>query len=99
MKRIIVALLAVLAFAVDGRACTSAIVTAQRSSEGAPLLWKHRDSNPGISRVEYITGGKYAYTAIVPNDEHYAEAVYAGVNERGLGIMNTAIISMQTSHT
>lgn len=90
MKRIIVALLAVLAFAVEGWACTSAIVTAQRSSEGAPLLWKHRDSNPGISRVEYITGGKYAYTAIVPNDEHYAEAVYAGVNEKGLGIMNTA---------
>lgn len=90
MKRIITTLLALFALAAEGWACTSAIVTAQRSSEGAPLLWKHRDSNPGNSRVEYIAGGTYAYTAIVPNDEHYADAVLAGVNEKGLGIMNTA---------
>ena len=91
MRRFFVVLLAVM-FAVvfDSVACTSAIVSAQRSSEGAPLLWKHRDNSFSNTRVDYITGGKYAYTAIVPNNKNYRKIVYAGINEVGLGVITTA---------
>lgn len=72
-------------------ACTSAIVTAQRSSEGAPILWKHRDSGTKCNtRVEYVTSSGYAYTAIVPNTKAWNRSVLAGINEKGFGIFNTA---------
>lgn len=90
MKRIVVILFALLSICIESLACTSAIVAAHRSSEGAPLLWKHRDSKDGNSRVEYVETGKYAYTASVPNNKKYAQAVFMGINEMGLGVMNTA---------
>ena len=90
MKKIAVLLIALLSVLVESLACTSAIVASHRSSEGAPLLWKHRDSKDGNSRVEYVATGKYAYTASVPNSKKYTNAVFMGVNEKGLGVMNTA---------
>ena len=78
-------------------ACTSAIVSAQRSSEGVPLLWKHRDNSFSNTRVDYITGGKYAYTAIVPNNKNYNRGVYAGINEVGLAVITTATGHLPTA--
>lgn len=91
MKKFLFVLLAGLVLAAEALACTSAIVTAQRSSEGAPLLWKHRDSSFSKTRVEYITPKKgFSYTAIVPDTKNFKRDVYAGINEKGLGIFNTA---------
>ena len=91
MKRILLTLLSIALLHGASLACTSAIVTAQRSSEGVPLLWKHRDNTAFTNtRVDYITGGKYAYTAIVPNNENYRKGVYAGINEVGLAVITTA---------
>ena len=96
MKRLSLLLLLLTALTVDSLACTSAIITAQRSSEGVPLLWKHRDSDSGDTRVEYITGGKYNYTAIITNKKG-SNAAYAGINETGFGIINTATKNLQAS--
>ena len=91
MKRIVVFLSLLLFWQADVMACTSAVVTAQRSSEGVPLLWKHRDNAKyPNTRVEYITDGRYAYSAVVPNNKNYAKGAYAGINEKGLGIISTA---------
>ncbi|MBR4969196.1 MAG: hypothetical protein IKY57_03455 [Alistipes sp.] len=89
MKRLTLILSAIFAIYGTSFACTSAIVTAQRSSEGAPLLWKHRDSKFSNTRVDYITGGKYAYTGIVANNENYKRGMYAGINEVGVGSIST----------
>ena len=98
MKRLLLLLALLLALAVESLACTSAIVTAQRSSEGVPLLWKHRDNVKFTNtRVDYVTGGKYAYTAIVPNNKNYKKGVYAGINEVGLGVMTTATKNLPTA--
>ena len=78
-------------------ACTSAIVAAQRSSEGVPIIWKHRDNTFDNTRVEYITGNKYAYTAIVPNNKNYKRGVYAGINEKGLAVLTTATGHLPTA--
>ena len=91
MKRLSLLLFLLAALAIESLACTSAVVAPQRSSEGVPLLWKHRDNAKYTNtRIEYIDDGKYAYTAVVPNTEKYAKGVYAGVNEKGFGVISTA---------
>ena len=98
MKRILLTLLSIALLHGASLACTSAIVSAQRSSEGVPLLWKHRDNTQFINtRVDYVTGGKYAYTAIVPNNENYSRGVYAGINEMGLAVITTATGHLPTA--
>lgn len=69
-----------------GYACTSAIVGTQKSSEGVPLLWKHRDSSTWNCCVSYVEGGKYAYTALVSLD---GRKTYCGINEKGFAVLNT----------
>lgn len=98
MKRFVLTVLALIAMHIEAFACTSAIVAPQRSSEGVPLLWKHRDNAKYTNtRIEYIADGTYAYTAVVPNNERYAKGVYAGVNEKGLGIISTATKNLPES--
>ena len=96
MKRLSLLLILLVALTVESLACTSAIITAKRSSEGVPLLWKHRDSEVTNTRVEYFTGGKYNYTAIVTNKEG-SNAAFAGINETGFGIINTATRNLPAS--
>ena len=69
MKLLILVFLAL--FLVENRAtaCTSAVVAPQRSSEGVPLLWKHRDYKYNATCVKHFEGGKYSYTAIASNKE------------------------------
>lgn len=98
MRRLLLFFALVAVFNLDARACTSAIVAPSRSSEGVPLLWKHRDNAKyPNTRIEYISEGTYAYTAVVPNNDNYARGVYAGINEKGLGIMSTATKNLPES--
>ena len=90
MKRIALIIALLFALNCDSLACTSAVVAPQRSSEGVPLLWKHRDNSFGNTRIDHITGGTYDYTAVVPNNKNYSRGVYAGINEVGLGVITTA---------
>ncbi len=68
-------------------ACTSAIVLSSRSSEGVPLLWKHRDSQSWNCHIAYVEGEKYGYTALVSLDGKHT---YCGINEKGFAVMNNA---------
>ena len=89
MKRLFILLSAIFVYG-SSLACTSAIVAAQRSTENAPILWKHRDSNFSNTRVDYVEGGKYAYTAVITNNKKNTRAgVFAGVNEVGFGAIDT----------
>ena len=98
MKRYILTLISLLLLHGASFACTSAIVAAQRSSEGVPLLWKHRDNGKfPNTRIDYITDGTYAYSAVVPNNEKYARGVYAGINEKGFGVISTATRNLPES--
>ena len=98
MKRSILILVSLLLLHGASLACTSAIVAAHRSSEGVPLLWKHRDNGKfPNTRIDYIADGTYAYSAIVPNNEKYARGVYAGVNEKGFGVISTATKNLPES--
>ena len=84
--RIFVVLFIALVYGGDALACTSAIVSAAKSSEGVPLLWKHRDAPTWNCRVAYVEGEKYGYSALISLDGKYT---YCGINERGFAVLNT----------
>lgn len=94
MKRIILSLIAIFLLYGASFACTSAIVTTQRSSEGVPLLWKHRDFKDGNTRVVYVDDYKYGYTAVVGNTKNYKRIVKAGINEKGFGVISLTTYSL-----
>lgn len=98
MKRLVILPILLFALYAEALACTSAVVAPHRSSEGVPLLWKHRDNSKFINtRIEYIDDGTYAYTAVVPNTKNYAKGLYGGINEKGLGIISTATKNLPES--
>ena len=94
MKRYLCLLLALMLWHSAALACTSAIVAASRSTEGVPLLWKHRDNSFDNTHIEYVDDYDYAYTAITKNEEGGGKYVFAGINEAGLGFISTATSNM-----
>lgn len=76
----------------DIMACTSAIVSAEATPDGRPLLWKLRDTNTTDNKVEYIAGesGSYSYVALFNANDRKCEQAWIGMNDVGFAIMNTA---------
>ena len=91
-RRFFTLIFALLLLCGEALACTSAIVSAAKSSEGVPMLWKHRDSKEWDCNVAYIQGERFAYTAIVSLSHH---KTFCGINEKGFAVMNT--VSANTS--
>jgi len=78
----------------DAIACTSAIVTGKVTPDGRPLLWKHRDTGEEQNRIEYFAFGTYRFLALVNSPDPQGEA-WAGTNETGFSIMNTASYNLK----
>ena len=60
-----VLLLFIVASALETAACTSAIVSGKLTSNGRPILWKHRDTsdlNNKVARIE--NDGKIPFVAL-----------------------------------
>lgn len=85
--------------AVPAFACTTAIVSAEASSTGRPLLWKQRDtSNPYNTIVNIPAGdGHYAYTALFNVSDTLRRSAYAGANEKGFAIVNNMSYNLAVS--
>ena len=58
MKRIVFTLLLSLSATAAAFACTSAIVSANKTLNGRPLLWKHRDTGEENNKVERTPAGE-----------------------------------------
>ncbi|MCL2739121.1 MAG: hypothetical protein FWE30_06710 [Bacteroidales bacterium] len=99
MKRILIILNSALIFLAflgtsELLACTSAIVTGKVTPDGRPLLWKHRDTGEEQNRIDYFSFGKYRFLALVNSPDPQGEA-WAGTNEAGFSIMNTASYNLK----
>ncbi len=77
--------------------CTSAIISADRALSGRMLLWKHRDSGHPHNFVAKVDRGAdkagrptLAFVGLFNAGDRELKEVWAGMNEAGLGIMNTA---------
>lgn len=94
MKKIAAILLAAICAAActPAGACTSMIVSARASASGRPLLWKHRDSSGDMNFVEHTaaTDSTHAFSALYNGGDSLLLDAWAGVNDAGFAIMNTA---------
>ncbi|MDE7427471.1 MAG: hypothetical protein K2M79_06695 [Muribaculaceae bacterium] len=73
-------------------ACTSAVVSARASADGRPMLWKHRDTGTEHNFIEKIpaTEGAHSFIALFNGGDRSLSEAWAGYNDAGFGIMNTA---------
>ena len=91
---IIASIFAVLSF-LSAEACTSAVISGRATKSGRPLLWKHRDTGTEWNHIEYLKGKRFAFTGLVNSADEERKEVWAGANERGFAIMNTASYNMK----
>ncbi|MGB9907789.1 MAG: hypothetical protein ACPLRR_10445 [Candidatus Saccharicenans sp.] len=52
-------------------------------------MWKNRDTSQLLNKLMYFRGGKYKFIALIDADEAEGQEIWAGLNERGLAIMNS----------
>lgn len=75
-------------------ACTSFIISGKATPSGKPMMFKHRDTGELNNRIAYFQGDKYAFMGLV-NSPSLGGEVWAGMNEAGLCIMNTASYNLR----
>jgi hypothetical protein len=74
--------------------CSNAIIHGAASADGAPMLWKNRDTNYLSNKVIYVEEKPYCYLALVNNEETSGRWTYAGLNSEGFGIMNSVAYNL-----
>lgn len=74
--------------------CTTAIITGAASANGAPLLWKNRDTGFLSNKVIYVAEKPYSYIALVNAKETSGRFAYAGLNSTGFAIMNSVAYNL-----
>lgn len=70
-------------------ACTSAVISGRVSSDGRPLLWKHRDTGELENSLRHFKGPAYSFVSLV-NSSSVAGESWIGANTAGFAVMNTA---------
>ena len=81
------------------RACTTAIISGRCTSDGRPLLYKHRDSGFYQNRLMYFKDGIYDYIGLINSEDIEGKEVWAGSNSTGFAIMNSASYNLNTNDT
>ena len=78
-------------------ACTSAIVSANKTLNGRPLLWKHRDTGEENNKVERTpaSDGVYEHVALYNASDSLNREAWMGYNSEGFAIMNTASYNLK----
>ena len=84
-------------FFLPSAACTSAIIGAELSPYGRPMLWKHRDTSSIDNKVEYVAPGPegYGYTGLFNASDKKLKECWTGFNSEGFAIMNTASYNLK----
>ena len=100
-KRFISVITLLMVVAGVAMACTSAIVSAEASKNGRPLLWKHRDTGTEHNFVERVPAhnGNFAYVALYNGGDSLLTDAWLGLNEVGFAIMNTASYNLAPDTT
>lgn len=80
---------------ISAEACTSAVISGRATKSGRPLLWKHRDTSAEWNHIEHMQGKRFAFSGLVNSTDPERKEVWAGANECGFAIMNTASYNMK----
>ena len=99
-----VSVLLLLFAAARAEACTTVIVSGQLTRDGKAVMFKHRDSSCQDVAVAYFQGERYRLMGLVNADWKTnplarvpagTPEVWAGMNEKGFAIMNTATYDLK----
>lgn len=84
-------------FTASARPCTVAIISADASASGRPILWKNRDSGTQDSKVAYIPGraGVHGFVAVFNASDRDCQEAWIGYNDVGFAIMNSASYNLK----
>ncbi len=84
-----------LVFIYNSFACTTAIVSGKFTTNGRPLLLKHRDSGFYQNKLMYFEDGKFNYIGLVNSVDESGDEVWGGVNSEGFAIINSASYNLK----
>ena len=93
MKHILLILIAC-SVTIAAYPCTSFIISGKATPSGKPMMFKHRDTGELNNRIAHFEGEKYAFMGLV-NSPVLDGEVWAGMNEAGFCIMNTASYNLR----
>ena len=74
----------------NSNACTTFLVSGKYTSDGRPLLYKHRDTGESNNALMKFEDGKYKYIGLVNATTDWSRKVWGGYNETGFAIINSA---------
>ena len=96
-KQLVILICFVSLFFESALSCTSAIIGAELSPYGCPMLWKHRDTSNIDNKVEYVSPGPegYGYTGLFNASDRQLKECWTGFNSEGFAIMNTASYNLK----
>ncbi|MGM9803660.1 MAG: hypothetical protein ACI308_05730 [Muribaculaceae bacterium] len=97
MKRYVLLLSAFCCTVIASLACTSAIISAEKTVNHRPLLWKHRDTGEEDNKVERVPAhkGQFEYVALYNASDSLLNEAWMGYNSQGFAIMNTASYNLK----
>ncbi len=97
MRLILLIIAACLFYNVDIYSCTSAIVSGEKTKNGRPLLWKHRDTDEENNVIDRIaaTSHTFEYVALYNASDSMRREAWMGFNSKGFAIMNTAVYNLK----
>lgn len=98
MKHLYLIILLLFATGLQTEACTTAIVSGKYTSDGRPLLYKHRDTGSLQNKLMHFTDGKYSYVGIVNSSDKDGKEVWGGYNSTGFAIMNSASYNLNPAN-
>ena len=75
--------------------CTTAIISGKATPDGRPLLWKHRDSGFEQNVIRYFNEQPFSYMGLVNAVDTVGQEIWAGVNDQGFAIMNSASYNLK----
>lgn len=84
-----------LVFIYNSIACTTAIVSGKFTTNGRPLLLKHRDSGFFQNKLMYFEDGEFNYIGLVNSVDKKGDEVWGGVNSEGFAIINSASYNLK----
>ena len=74
--------------------CTTAVISPAGSADGAPLLWKNRDTGTLSNKLLFVDEEPFDYLCLANADSDSGRMCYAGLNAVGFGIMNTVAYNL-----
>lgn len=78
-------------------ACTTVIISGKYTSDGRPILWKHRDTDNLNNKLVYLTRGALSAIALIDSDDKEVENIWIGFNSAGFAIMNSASYNLKSA--